>query len=62
MSEVRKYSFFCDKLSWWRAFGVSVNWDDGVYFGIYFYKYFFGIQKIYVKQAMVVTEDLRKDL
>lgn len=46
----KKYKFFCDKLSCWRAFGVSLNWDDGIYFGIYFYKYFFGIQKAYTKK------------
>ncbi len=57
-----KYCFFCDKLSQWRSFGVSYNWDDGFYFGIYFYKYFVGICKPYIKQAVVKTEDLRKDL
>ena len=50
MNDEPKYSFFCDKLSCWRAFGVSFNWDDGIYMGIYFYKYFFGIHKTYVNK------------
>lgn len=49
-----KYRFFCDKLSSWRAFGVSVNWDDGIYVGIYFYKYFLGIQKAYTRKQNTV--------
>ena len=64
-----KYRFFCDKLSNWRSFGVSYNWDDGYYFGIYIYKYLIGIQKpcirkdwSFYKEAVVKTEDLRKDL
>ena len=62
MNKIRKYRFFCDKLSHWRAFGFSYNWDDGYYFGIYIYKYLVGIQKPCIKQAVVKTEDLRKDL
>jgi len=62
MNKLRKYKFFCDKLSHWRAFGVSYNWDDGYYFGIYIYKYFVGIQKQFIKQAVVKTENLRKDM
>jgi len=74
----RRYCFFCDKLSYWRAFGASYNWDDGYYFGIYIYKYFIGIHKLcnrrnhhhgivrknwnFYKEAIVKTEDLKKDL
>ena len=35
MSKARKYVLFCDKMSHWRSFGVSYNWDDGHYFGFY---------------------------
>ena len=49
-----KYRFFCDKLSSLRAFGVSVNCDDGIYVGIYFYKYFLGIQKAYIRKQKTV--------
>jgi hypothetical protein len=62
MSKLQNYKFFCDKLSSWRAFGVSFNWDDGHYVGIYLFKIFVGIHKPHIKQAMVKTEDLRKDL
>jgi hypothetical protein len=61
MSKVNKYVLFCDKMSHWRSFGVSYNWDDGHYFGFYVYKYHIGIQRTLVKQAVVKTEDLRKD-
>lgn len=60
-----KYRFFCDKLSHWRALGVSYNWDDGFYLGFYVHKYFIGIHKTWPyekKEAVVKTEDLRKDL
>ena len=65
----KKYHFFCDKLCDWRAFGVSYNWDDGYYIGIYIYKYFIGIHKPFIrknwsiyKEAIVKTEDLKKDV
>jgi len=57
-----RFKFFCDKLSYWAALGVSFNWDDGVYFGIYLIKWQIGIQWYQTKQAVVKTEDLRKDL
>lgn len=60
MSKMRKYYFFYDKLSSWRALGISFNWDDGHYAGIYLFNIFVGICKPYIKQAVVKAEDLRK--
>ncbi len=65
MSRMPRYRFFCDKLSHWRALGISYHWDDGFYFGFYVHKYFVGICQTWPyekKEAVVKTEDLRKDL
>lgn len=55
-----RFKFFCNKLSGWIAFGVTLNWDDGVYFGVYIAKWLIGIQGYTKKQAVVMPEDLIK--
>jgi hypothetical protein len=57
-----RFKFYCDKLLCWVALGISFNWDDGVYFGVYLVRWQVGIQWYQKKQAVVKTEDLRKDL
>jgi hypothetical protein len=59
-SRFMRFKFFCDKLSGWIAFGVTLNWDDGVYFGVYIAKWLIGIQGYTKKQAVVMPEDLIK--
>lgn len=39
-----RFNVFCDKLSGWVAFGVTINWDDGVYFGVYIANWLVGLQ------------------
>lgn len=55
-----RFKFFCDKLSGWVALGITFNWDDGVYFGVYIAKWLIGIQSYTKKQAVVMPEDLVK--
>lgn len=61
-----KNKFFCDKLSGWRILGIGygADWGDR-YIGIYFWKWCIGFGEIYkddIKEAVVKTEDLRKDI
>lgn len=39
-----RFKFFIDKLCGWVAFGVTLNWDDGVYFGVYIANWLVGLQ------------------
>jgi len=62
-----KNKFFCDDLSGWRVFGFGygVPSEHGDwYIGLYLWKWSagFGRYKDNVKQAVVKTEDLRKDI
>jgi len=55
-----KFKFFCDRLVGWMAFGITINWDDGVYFGVYIAKWLIGLQSYKEKKAVVMAEDLIK--
>jgi len=55
-----RFKFFIDKLSGWVAFGVTLNWDDGVYFGVYIANWLVGLQSYKTKKAVVMPEDLMK--
>lgn len=55
-----RFKFFADKLSGWIAFGITFNWDDGVYFGVYIANWLIGIQSYEKKKAVVMPEDLIK--
>lgn len=55
-----KFKFFCDNLTGWFAIGITFNWDDGIYFGVYIGKRLVGLQRYTKKQAIVMPEDLMK--
>jgi len=39
-----RFKFICDRLSGWVALGITLNWDDGVYFGVYIANWLVGLQ------------------
>ena len=55
-----RFKLFCDRLSDWIAFGITLNWDDGVYFGVYIANWLVGLQSYKIKKAVVMPEDLIK--
>lgn len=55
-----RFKFFADRLSGWIAFGITFNWDDGVYFGVYIANWLIGLQLYEKKEAIVMPDDLVK--
>lgn len=55
-----RFKFFIDQLTGWVAFGITINWDDGVYFGVYIANRLVGLQFYSTKKAVVMPEDLIK--
>jgi len=39
-----RFKFICDRLYGWVALGITFNWDDGVYFGVYIANWLVGLQ------------------
>jgi hypothetical protein len=55
-----KFKPFVNKLSGWFAIGVTFNWDDGIYFGVYIARWLIGLQSVKEKRAVVMPSDLIK--
>lgn len=56
-----KFKFFCQKLWGHKAIGLTLDHDEFA-IGVNLVFWMVGVAKIYPYQALVKTEDLRKDM